>query len=169
MSGSSDRPTPAQDVVIVPAVFVPDGEEPPPELPANFDSLHFRVTLDTETGEMTCDDAGNAFDQGVRAEWHPAEDGEDDSEHPFDPRANGGSAHAANGSESPPVGTADSVLSARQSAVSYSGNESASGLGGESQSAPRTPASKPNPRDAEQVPDRTPPFQPQGLKALPTS
>ncbi len=76
------------DDLIVRAVFVPDGEQPPAEFVADLDPLHFRATLDPATGEITCDNTGMSIDGDLRARWFPADDGgafdEDDDDHPAD-------------------------------------------------------------------------------------
>ena len=66
MSDISDSGT-----LIVRAVFVPEGEEPPPDLAANFDTLHFSVTFDPASGLLTGAEPGASFDGDVRAEWVP--------------------------------------------------------------------------------------------------
>jgi hypothetical protein len=73
LSDSSKNPAPGTGILIVRAVFVPDGEQPPPDLIADFNSLHLPATLDPETGEITCDNAGFDFNGAVRAEWHPGD------------------------------------------------------------------------------------------------
>jgi hypothetical protein len=78
LSDSTDRPNAGPHVLVVRAAFVPDGEQPPPEFSSDFNSLHIRATLDTSTGQITCDGAGVNFDGDIRAEWHP--DHEQDSE-----------------------------------------------------------------------------------------
>jgi hypothetical protein len=71
--------------LIVRAVFVPDGEQPPPDLIADFNSLHLPATLDPETGEITCDNAGFDFNGAVRAEWHPGDEpDQSDGDEPAD-------------------------------------------------------------------------------------
>ena len=82
MPDTSDRASPDQFTLVLRAAFVPDGEQPPPELAADFSPLKFRATLDTATGTITCDNAGMNFDGDIRAEWHPdeqpgSEEGED--------------------------------------------------------------------------------------------
>jgi hypothetical protein len=68
-------------MLVLRAVFVPDGEDLPPEFAAEFDPIRFRASLDPETGEITCDDAGMNIDGDIRAEWHPDEDeGSEDDE-----------------------------------------------------------------------------------------
>jgi len=52
-------------------VFVPDGQQPPPEFLGDFDPLKFRATLDPATGIIACDNAGQSFGGDIRAEWHP--------------------------------------------------------------------------------------------------
>jgi hypothetical protein len=59
---------------------VPDGEQPPPELNSVFDPIKFRATLDPETGEITCDNAGINFHGDIRAEFHPDEKEQDDTD-----------------------------------------------------------------------------------------
>ena len=75
MRDPSDRPVPTHDDLIVRAVFVPDGEQPPAEFLADIDPLHFRATLDPATGEITCANTGVSIDGDVRARWFPADDG----------------------------------------------------------------------------------------------
>lgn len=82
MSDSTGRTPPGPFTLVLRAAFVPDGEQPPPELSSDFSPIRFRATLDPETGEITCDNAGMNFDGDVRAEWHPdeaqgSEDGEE--------------------------------------------------------------------------------------------
>jgi hypothetical protein len=57
--------------LVLRAVFVPDGEQPPPEFMADFSPLRIRATRDPATGEITCDDAGADFDGDISAQWHP--------------------------------------------------------------------------------------------------
>ena len=73
MSDTSDRSGPGSHVLVIRAVFVPDGEAPPPEWASTLNPLRFPVTYDPSTGEIT-GDAGNGFDQGISAEFHPDED-----------------------------------------------------------------------------------------------
>jgi hypothetical protein len=60
--------------LVLRAVFVPDGQEPPPEFSSDFSPLRVRATLDPATGAITCDDAGISFDGDIRGEWHPDEE-----------------------------------------------------------------------------------------------
>jgi hypothetical protein len=91
LSGSSappgDRPVPGPHTLVIRAVFVPDGEPPPPEMMSSFDSLRFRVSLNPATGELTCDEPGNGFDSGIQAQWYPDnnEDPFGGGENPFEP------------------------------------------------------------------------------------
>ena len=74
--------------LVVRAVFVPDGEEPPAEFLAVPYPLRVRATYDPETGVLTCEDtSGRAF-AGIPARWYP-DNAQDDN--PFaDDDDNGG-------------------------------------------------------------------------------
>jgi hypothetical protein len=52
------------------AVFVPDGESPPPEF-LSIDPMILSVTRDPATGEVTGGDAGVSLDGDIGAEWVP--------------------------------------------------------------------------------------------------
>jgi hypothetical protein len=80
LADQPDKPSPGPHTLVVRAAFVPDGEQPPPELNSVFDPIKFRATLDPETGEITCDNAGMSFDGDIRAEFHPDEKEEDGAE-----------------------------------------------------------------------------------------
>jgi hypothetical protein len=77
LSDTSDRSSANPFTLVLRAAFVPDGEQPPPELAADFSPLKFRATLDRATGVITCENAGMTFDGDIQAEWHP--DAEQDS------------------------------------------------------------------------------------------
>ena len=68
---NSARPSAGPDVLVVRAVFVPDGDQPPPEFAGDFNPLQMRATRDPATGEITCDAAGTVFGGDIRAEWYP--------------------------------------------------------------------------------------------------
>jgi hypothetical protein len=70
----SDSRFPAPETLVVRAAFVPDGEEPPPELSGVFDPIIMRASLDPATGIITCDNGGIAYEGDVRADWHPDEE-----------------------------------------------------------------------------------------------
>jgi hypothetical protein len=74
LSDTSDRRSAGPLTLVVRAVFVPEGEQPPPEFSSVFNTIKFAATLDPETGTITCDNAGVSFDGDVRAEWHPDEE-----------------------------------------------------------------------------------------------
>jgi hypothetical protein len=74
LSDTSDRRSAGPLTLVVRAVFVPEGEQPPPEFSSVFNTIKFAATLDPETGVITCDNAGVSFDGDVRAEWHPDEE-----------------------------------------------------------------------------------------------
>jgi hypothetical protein len=40
--------------LVIRAIFVHEGEQPPPEFSSIFDPLHFPATLDPATGQITC-------------------------------------------------------------------------------------------------------------------
>jgi hypothetical protein len=83
--------------LVLRAAFVPDGEQPPADLSADFSPLTFRATLDRETGMITCDNAGTNFDGDIRAEWHPeTEQGSGERE---DAAGSDGKARATGGSD----------------------------------------------------------------------
>ena len=65
----SDTPGPL--TLALRAVFVPDGEEPPPDLAGTLTPLRFRATLDPDTGELTLENTGGGKLEDLRAEWHP--------------------------------------------------------------------------------------------------
>jgi hypothetical protein len=71
LPGSPDRPVPGPGNLIVRAVFVPEGEQVPPDFTTEFEPLHFPATLNTETGEITCTNAGPDLNGGVLAQWYP--------------------------------------------------------------------------------------------------
>ena len=71
------RPPASPNHLVIRAVFVPDGEEPPPDVAATMSPLRFRATLDPETGILAGDSEGNAFGGDLLAEWVPdSDDGE---------------------------------------------------------------------------------------------
>jgi len=72
----SDRPPPGAQVLVIRAAFVPDQEQPPPELSSDFRPLRVPVSLDPATGQIICDDSGTSFHRRIRAEWHPDENQE---------------------------------------------------------------------------------------------
>ncbi len=74
MSDAFSRPSPGPGTLVIRAVFVPDGEQPPPEFAAEFNPLRIRATRDPVTGEITCDGAGTNFDGDIPALFYP-EDG----------------------------------------------------------------------------------------------
>jgi hypothetical protein len=86
----SGQETPGPHVLVLRAVFVPDGEDPPPEFAGDFRPLRIPATIDTETGEITSD-SGINFGGAVRAEWHPGagEDASGEDNQPQDPNKSG--------------------------------------------------------------------------------
>jgi hypothetical protein len=82
LADTSDRSSAGPFTLVLRAAFVPDGEQPPPELAADFSPLKFRATLDRTTGTITCENAGISFGGDIRAEWHPdaAQDPEETAE-----------------------------------------------------------------------------------------
>jgi hypothetical protein len=79
LSDRSDRSSADPFTLALRAAFVPDGEQPPPELASDFSPLRFRATLEVATGTITCEDAGISFGGDIRAEWHPDDaQGEDE-------------------------------------------------------------------------------------------
>lgn len=74
MPDQSDRSAPGPLDLVVRAAFVPEGQQPPPEFRGDFNPLHIPATLDPETGQITCDNAGTNFGGDIRAEWHPDPD-----------------------------------------------------------------------------------------------
>jgi hypothetical protein len=93
-SDSSDHGSPGPHTLVVRAAFVPDGQEPPPELSSDINPLRFRATLDPATGTITCDNAGMNFHGDIRAEFHPDEDqeaGDDAADEGDNARIGGGS------------------------------------------------------------------------------
>ena len=71
MNDPSSRPAPGPLTLPMRAVFVPDGEEPPPDLACMLHPLRLRASLDPATGAMTCDDAGMTFHGDIAAIWIP--------------------------------------------------------------------------------------------------
>ncbi len=71
MSDPPDRPTPGPDVLVLRAVFVPEGQQPPPEFASVWNPLRIPATVDPATGQITCDNAGTNFGGDILAEWHP--------------------------------------------------------------------------------------------------
>jgi hypothetical protein len=67
----SNSPTAGRDVLVLRAVFVPDGGQPPPEFINDLHPLRIPCTYNRKTGEITCRDAGLNFDGDIRAEFHP--------------------------------------------------------------------------------------------------
>ncbi len=65
-------------MLVIRAVFVPDGEQPPRDFAAAWDALRMPATRDSVTGQITCDDAGSFFGSGIRGEWHSDENQADD-------------------------------------------------------------------------------------------
>ena len=74
MRDDADGPAPGPNTLILQAVFVPDGESPPPEFSNAMDPLRFAVTLDPETGSLTSDEFGS--DVPILAQFIPDEGGE---------------------------------------------------------------------------------------------
>jgi hypothetical protein len=70
LSDQSGRPAPGSGWLVIRAVFVPDGEQPPPEFLNDIHSLHFPATRDAVTGNITCEN-GMDFFGGVHGEWYP--------------------------------------------------------------------------------------------------
>ena len=129
MSDASNPRSPGPNILVVRAVFVPDGEQPPPEFSGVFDPLKFRATLDPATGIITCDNAGMSFLGDIRAEWHP-----DVEQGSADGQEAAGRDGDANGPSRPEVGTPDSQLNQTPA----SGNQTAGG-GWPARSDGRTP------------------------------
>ena len=71
MPDQSNSPTAGRDVLVLRAVFVPDGGQPPPEFINDLHPLRIPCTYNRKTGEITCRDAGLNFDGDIRAEFHP--------------------------------------------------------------------------------------------------
>ena len=69
MSDTSDSSSPDPDTVVVRAVFVPDGEDPPPEFTTGLSSLHFPATYDPETGVITTDMSEGSASGAVSGTW----------------------------------------------------------------------------------------------------
>jgi len=114
LSDTSDRSSPDPFTLVLRAAFVPEGEQPPPELAADFSPLKFRATLDKATGIITCENAGVSFGGDIRAEWHPdevqeSEDGEATSHHNDAQRTGPSGGQGRNSSEGQPINRADSV------------------------------------------------------------
>ena len=87
-SGSNTDP----GVLVVRAVFVPEGEQPPADFASAFDPLHFPATLDPETwAQSPATVAGTDFDGDLQAEWHPDPDEDSFGD---DPPGNGGPSSA---------------------------------------------------------------------------
>ncbi len=74
MRAPSDRPAAGPGALLVRAVFVPDGAQPPAEFMGHFSPLRFRATLDRTTGAITCGNAGINFGGDVAARWYPDEE-----------------------------------------------------------------------------------------------
>jgi hypothetical protein len=55
-------------------VFVPKGEQPPPEFASDFRPLRIPATRDPATGQITCHNAGISFGGDLLAHWYPDED-----------------------------------------------------------------------------------------------
>jgi hypothetical protein len=86
---TSNNPAAGPLTLVLRAVFVREGEQPPPEFLSDFGPLRMPATLDPATGEITCDNSGTSFDGEVRAEWHPDSDGEDGDDSSGDEKAKG--------------------------------------------------------------------------------
>lgn len=71
MNDPSSRPAPGPLTLLLRAAFVPDGEEPPPDLARMPHPLRLRASLDPATGAVSCDDTGTNFHGGIPAEWIP--------------------------------------------------------------------------------------------------
>ncbi len=100
LASSSGRSAPGPNILVIRAVFVPEGEQPPPEFSSVFDPLHFPATLDPATGQITCAMPGGDFNGDIRAEWHPDDDpGSDNGE---DAAAQGDNARQPGGDDDPP-------------------------------------------------------------------
>ncbi len=80
LSDTDDRPSAGINTLVLRAAFVPDGMQPPTEFSSVIDPIKFPATLDPETGEITCGNAGTAFDGDISAEFHPDEEEENDDE-----------------------------------------------------------------------------------------
>jgi hypothetical protein len=72
----STRPSPGPDALVVRAVFVPDGEQPPRELAADFYPPRLRAILDPATRQITGDNARMASGDDIRAQWYPLNESE---------------------------------------------------------------------------------------------
>lgn len=97
MPDTPDTPTPGPHILVLRAAFVPEGQQPPPELSSDFSPLKFRATRDPVTGAITCDNLGINFDGDIRAEWHPDE--EQDSEAGQETAGQGGDARDTGGQQ----------------------------------------------------------------------
>jgi len=73
LNGSSGRPIPGHHMLVLRAVFVPDGEAPPEEFASVWNPLRIAATYDPATGDLNCA-PGNGFDRGFLAQWHPDPD-----------------------------------------------------------------------------------------------
>ena len=76
MSDASDGPVADPNTLVIRAVFVPDGEDPPPEFAGDFEPLRIPATRDPATGQITCANVGISFDGDVLAQWVPDADDE---------------------------------------------------------------------------------------------
>ena len=145
MPSSSGCSAPGPNILVIRAVFVPEGEQPPPEFSSVFDPLHFPATLDPATGQITCAMPGGDFNGDIRAEWHPDENqGADNGE---DAAAQGGNAREPGGAdEAPPDRQRDRTSGARNRPVGGTwrallGGRTPVGLAGAG-SGGRSPSSK---------------------------
>jgi hypothetical protein len=80
LSDSSNPQAKTSTTIAVPAVFVPDGQTPPPEFATLWNPLRIRATYDPTTGVLTADDPTG---RGIVGTWCP--DAPDQS-NPADPQ-----------------------------------------------------------------------------------
>lgn len=65
---------PGPDVLVLRAVFVPDGEDPPADFQGVYDPLKLSATFDPATGELRTDAIGLGFGIDMPARWEPDRD-----------------------------------------------------------------------------------------------
>lgn len=76
--------------LVLRAVFVPDGYDPPVGFIANPYALRFRATYDPETGILTCEETSGGVVSGLAAKWRPEDaPGDNPFADPFEPSDRG--------------------------------------------------------------------------------
>jgi hypothetical protein len=70
LSDSSDRPNPPHGTLVIRAVFVPEGETPPPEFTLGSHVPRFPATYDPATGTMITNPAFGGPGRGIQGQWH---------------------------------------------------------------------------------------------------